>query len=367
MKRILIILSLIAFTFVLSNNTLAQGCDAPSSDEGVQVFGYVQAESRTYFTEEPTSSFAFRRARLGVMGNIPYDFSYYVLLETSPFMSPETKAPFLLDAFISYTRYKYFKVSVGSFKYRFGNELSMPCNGLYTINRSKSVDVLTGGLTGKNRDIGIMFLGGDKSTKLQYFVSLTNGYGLLKTDSVNLLDAYALSGRVVFQPIEGLSLGASYRKMINPPMDASIETGDVKNRFGFDAQYKFRELTIIGEYIHGVDDGSYMASGGGCGGDAPVYAIGTQTANAFYGTLAYKWRNFEPVYKLENYLRLTEKEGGITSEESDLWQTIGLNYYPNDWTRIQLNYLYKAEKSDNILVPAEVKNDALLIQLQVKF
>ncbi len=71
------------------------------------------------------------------MGNIPYDFSYYVLLETSQFMNPNQNGPFLLDAFVSYNRYQYLKVALGSFKYQFGRELPMPCHGLYTINRSK--------------------------------------------------------------------------------------------------------------------------------------------------------------------------------------------------------------------------------------
>ena len=48
-------------------------------------------------------------------------------------------------------------------------------------------------------------------------------------------------------------------------------------------------------------------------------------------------------------------------EESQVCQTFGLNYYPNDWTRIQLNYIYAAES------PSEINNDALLIQVQVRF
>jgi phosphate-selective porin len=56
-----------------------------------------------------------------------------------------------------------------------------------------------------------------------------------------------------------------------------------------------------------------------------------------------------------------ENEVAVDPPNSDMWQTFGLNYYPNDWTRLQLNYIYKTED------PSEIKNDCLLLQLQVNF
>ena len=56
--------------------------------------------------------------------------------------------------------------------------------------------------------------------------------------------------------------------------------------------------------------------------------------------------NFEPVYKIESYETI-KSDGGdvpIEVEESSMCQTFGMNYYPNDWTRLQLNYVYRAEK-----------------------
>ena len=40
--------------------------------------------------------------------------------------------------------------------------------------------------------------------------------------------------------------------------------------------------------------------------------------------------------------------------------TMGVNYYINSATRLQVNYQYKVESY-------EIDNDALLVQLQVKF
>lgn len=360
MKRIFIIVSLIVLGLFLTNVAFSQGCDTPTSDEGVQVFGYIQPEFDVHFGEETSAAFQFRRMRVGVMGNIPYDFSYYVLLETSPFLNPNQTGSFLLDAFVSYNRFNYFKVAVGSFKYRFGRELSMACNSLYTIRRSKVVDELTGGIGGGNRDIGIMFLGGGKEDLINYYVSLTDGYGVLNVTDNDLFKGYNLTGRLTFNPIEGLSIGASGRYSINPPATADVTDDDSKMRWGVDAQYSFKNFTIFGEYIDGEDEGSYT-EGGGCDGN-PVTKTGIQNADGFYVMALYRYNKFEPVYKFEGYNTSKGEVGSdITTDANSYCHTFGLNIYPNDWTRIQLNYIYSTED------PAEIKNDALLMQIQVKF
>jgi hypothetical protein len=359
MKKYLLILAVAMLC--LPKLTLAQGCAAPSSSEGVTVWGYLQPEVAAKFEDETKASFQFRRMRIGVMGNIPYDFGYYVLLETSQFMNPNQTGTFLLDAFVSYNRFEYLKVAIGSFKYPFGRELSMPCHGLYTINRSKVVDELTAGLEGGNRDLGLMLLGGNDTTFFTYRASITNGTGVFQTSN-NLMDTYALTGRITIQPITGLYFGASARYIQSPPEVEGVEEDDTKFRYGFDAQYSFKKFTVLGEYIHGKDEGSYT-EGGGCGGNA-VTLTGTNNANGFYLMAVYKTNsNFEPVYKIESF-ETNKSDGGevpVTTNESDYCQTFGLNFYPNDWTRLQMNYIYRAER------PTEVNNDMLLLQLQIRF
>jgi phosphate-selective porin OprO/OprP len=105
MKKLILII--LTAGLCLPNLVNGQGCAAPSSDEGVTVWGYLQPELDTYFEDETKVAFQFRRMRIGVMGNIPYDFSYYVLLETSQFLNPNKTGPFLLDAFVSYNRFQY--------------------------------------------------------------------------------------------------------------------------------------------------------------------------------------------------------------------------------------------------------------------
>ncbi len=66
--------------------------------------------------------------------------------------------------------------------------------------------------------------------------------------------------------------------------------------------------------------------------------------------------NLQPVVKYESYDPNTDADDDVNTTI-----TFGVNYFFNDWTRLQLNYLYKAEE------PTEISNDEILMQLQVKF
>lgn len=354
----------------LPNLVNGQGCAAPSSDEGVTIWGYLQPEfamkglGGTDPNTDPTASFQFRRMRIGAMGNIPYDFGYYVLLETSHFLTPDRSGAWILDAFVTYNRFKYATMALGSFKIPFGRELSMPCHGLYTINRSNFVDELTASLDGFNRDLGFMLLGGTDSTFFTYRLALTNGTGLSSVNN-DLFNTYAVTARATIQPLPGFYLGASARYGENSPEAEDVEEKDNRFRYGFDAQYSFKNFTVIGEYIHGKDEGSYT-EGGGCGGD-PVTMLGTNNADGFYLMALYRTNiNLEPVYKIERY-QTVKSDGGdapVKKEALGTCQTFGLNYYPNDWTRLQLNYIYRVEGPE---LSDEIDNDMFLLQVQVRF
>ncbi|MDH3382052.1 MAG: OprO/OprP family phosphate-selective porin, partial [Flavobacteriaceae bacterium] len=63
----------------------------------------------------------------------------------------------------------------------------------------------------------------------------------------------------------------------------------------------------------------------------------------------------EPVFKYEFF----DADLDLGSNLLEV-MTFGANYHINKATRIQLNYQYKVEST-------EIDNDALLVQLQVKF
>lgn len=366
MKKITLIL---AFLLTAGASFVsAQGClDGPKGD-GAAIIGYIQPQFDYKFLGDDTagyslntSTFKFNRARFGVAGSIPYDIEYYALIETSGFF---TGNPFLCDAFITYTRLGHWaKISMGSFKVPISQELNTACNGLYTINRSKVVDELTT----PNRDLGIMVLGksdsltifGKKTFNLfKYSVSYTNGTGLNVLDKNN---GKTMSGRLVVSPFSFLSLGASYQNGITKDKTQNADhSQDTKTRYGFDAEIKFKGLVIQGEYLYGEDKGTYT-TGGGCGG-AGTTVTGAIERSGFMVMGAYMtpW-NLQPVVKYETFDPDLSTSGDFQNYIQNTL-TFGLNYYINDWTRLQLNYLYNAEETADVEIP----NDALLLQFQVK-
>ena len=373
MKKTFSILIIFAlFAFVRVN---AQGCMEPtSSTGGVSVIGYIQPEFKIGFngdnadgTSKNDMGFYFRRARLGVTGNIPYDFSYYVMAEFSSFQN----GPYLLDAFVTYNRFKpWFKVSMGQFKKPFGLELgSTGCQDLYTINRSKVVNELTS----PDRDLGIMFSGStgpkkffglEKENILSYAISITNGTG---KNVYDIDQAKDFIGRMVIAPYDWISVGGSYQygKQKNP--DPTVTTMDVRMRYGFDITLKKNNFILQSEYVFGQDEGSKLI-GGGCGA-TPELVMGNFKSNGYYAQLMYNTKfKVMPVVKYETYDPDMDKEDYDHSAYRTSTFTFGMNYYANDWVRLQLNYLYNIESSSSTDIANynEIPKDMLLLQVQVK-
>jgi len=373
MKNTLSILMILTlFVFVRSN---AQGCMEPaSSTGGVSVIGYIQPECKVAFNGENADGsskndmgFYFRRARLGVTGTIPYDFSYYVMAEFSSFQN----GPYLLDAFVTYNRFKpWFKVSMGQFKKPFGLELgSTGCQDLYTINRSKVVNELTS----PDRDLGIMisgstgpkkFFGLEKENIFSYTLSVTNGTGKNVYDKDRAKD---FIGRLVIAPFDWISIGGSYLYGKQKNADPTITKMDERLRYGGDITLKKYNFILQAEYIYGGDNGSKLV-GGGCGA-TPELVVGDFKSNGYFTQLMYntKWK-LMPLVKYETYDADMDKKDFDHSAYRASTFTFGMNYYANDWVRMQLNYLYNIETSSSTDIANynEIPNDMLLFQIQVK-
>lgn len=375
MKKSLIIILSIGLFFSISKTMRAQGCDTPSEDGKPQVMGYIQPEFSYYLFGQDNngnavkpSTFYFRRARVGVMGTIPYDVSYYVMLELSPIY--KNGYPFLLDAFVSYAPFgKYLKFSFGQFKSPFGLELNTPCYALYTINRSTPSEQLAS----PYRELQFMLLGsfGKDRDIVSYKLSILNGTGLGKMDAYNVSggnNQKDLAGRIVVAPVDFLKIGAGFRYGLWGKKDAN---GNVKSRSRYGADISFEKWNFIlqGEYLWGKDVGE-IAGGGGCGGKKSVNAGYPEYNKTGYMIQALYMTPYrlQPVIKYEYY----DPDGtdykmlGETQNFPQSTTTFGLNYFINDWTRIQFNYLYNAEKQTNGNVN-EYANDVFIIQVQAKF
>ncbi|MEA1987251.1 MAG: porin [Candidatus Marinimicrobia bacterium] len=326
----------------------ASGCMEASSDEGVSVVGYLQNQFEYLIdNDENESSFTFNRARMGLVGNIPYDFSYYIMFEFSPYKN----GPYLLDGFITYSRLSpYLEISLGQFKSPFSLELNTPCQKLHTINRSNVVT----NLANPFRDLGLLIEGKHKDL-LKYAFAITNGSGLNEVENNDTKD-YA--GRVVLSPFSLLSVGGGFSIKTLLPASVGASDPDKLYRYAVELQLEMGEFLVQGEYLMA----SYESSGGtvhhpaDCSGPAwdEVIPAGTTERNGYWAQAMYMtdW-NIQPIIKYETYEPNIDFGNDIESIV-----TFGVNYFFNDWTRLQLNYLYKYEEF-------EVYNDEILLQLQV--
>ena len=392
MKKLIYSLTLVFALSLTSMGVQAQGCVEASGDDGPQLVGYVQPEFSYFFygkdengNANRPNTFYFRRARVGVVGSIPYDISYYVMAEFSPTF---TGYPFLLDVFITYSPFdKYAKFSFGQFKSPFSFELAQPCWGLHTINRS----IATRELAAPWRELQFMVLGafGNERDVVSYKVSVMNGTGL------NVLDQYVwdgdtnfvanankdIAGRVVVSPWEFLQIGAGARTGLIGKKDENGRSQS-RTRYGIDFNFEKWNFRLQGEYMMGIDvlmEGAEGPGGGGCGGKKATAAgdgyVEYRKTGYWVQAMYMTPIRLEPLIKYEYYdpdgtnysyfLKGPQHEGYPINVI-----TFGLNYFLNDWTRLQINYLYAAEgQTTNNGIPTvnEYQNDMLMIQAQIKF
>ena len=334
----------------------AQGCMEPASDQGASIIGFIQPQYE-YFMQgvnqngnpiifdgsEITSknSFTFQRARLGVTGNIPYDVSYYVMVEFSDFKG----GPYLLDAFVTYSRLgPWAKFSLGQFKAPVSLELTQASHKLHTVYRSLVVQQLVAPW----RDLGLM-ASGSISLKnyggltdhkfFSYQLAILNGSGINQWDNNNSKD---LAARAVFSVWDGIDIGGSFRTGKQRPSDAANGDG-IKTTIGGELSVDYFNFLLQAEYLYGYGKNLRGVPAAGCGGGEIPDISGELERNGYYAMLLYKtpW-NLEPVVKYEYYNPNAKSDydlkPGVASQPISTI-TLGFNYFINDWSRVQVNYM----------------------------
>ena len=353
MKSKIYILFALAFLFQV-NTAFSQGCEGDdpvtsdsTSAQSVKIFGYIQPQFDYNFDGgENVNTFKFKRARLGVRGNVSEDFSYYFMLEASPFIGGDDQEDvYLMDAFVSYTKYNWAKISLGTFKQPFSLEVATPCHALTTIERSIVADQIVA----PQRDFGLMVLGGNKYTKLNYWFAIMNGRGLKIVDNNTKKD---IIGRATYKLTDFLTVGGSFRYGY-PKLNNNEEE---RTSYGGEFLVELDKLKVQGEYIY--DEGAYQpGAGGGCGSD-PIDLDGLTSQGAYVMASYDLDDKFQPVFKYEYFDPNTDLKDNIDYQER---MTFGVNYFFNEKVRFQLNYLANIETVIN------QDNDVLLAQMQIKF
>jgi len=125
-------------------------------------------------------------------------------------------------------------------------------------------------------------------------------------------------------------------------------------RIGGDIDFNLKDITFQAEYIYGEDKGSSL-EGGGCGQE-PTVVLGDFMKNGFFAQVLYMTSiRLQPVVKYEYY---TPNQFKTSSNALTTW-TIGFNYFLNDWSRVQVNYMINDNKA-----PEQYYQSQFQIQVQ---
>ncbi|MEZ7955570.1 MAG: porin [Bacteroidales bacterium] len=359
MKKIKYIIA--AALALFSFEAYSQGCmTGGGSGDIIGVTGFIQPQFNYYINGKDAdgkslnkNEFTFNRARLGVLGSIPYDIDYYFAVEYSGFSNSENKVH-LLDGYVSYTRFaKWAKITIGQFKSPISLEQNTACSGLYTVERSEVVKQLAG----PQRDLGLLISGGHDSLKFQYALGLMNGSGMNNREDNSNKN---IVGRVVVGPFKGLKVGGSFKVGGMNPTDPAERLNNIY-RVAAEAQFSWKGLLLQGEYLYGQDklfSASKVPIYGGCGG---IVGFETKQPGTYHKDGAWMIASYRTKYNIEPVLKFDT----WNSDKNDRYSryntyTIGVNYYINDYTRLQINYANLKESREHM-------NDMVMVQIQAIF
>jgi phosphate-selective porin len=310
-----------------------------SAARQMQLTGYTQIRYQNLDEPNKNNGFDIRRARLDLKGNVTPFFGFRLQAEFAD-------RPKILDAYAEIKLADYFTITAGQFKLPFSLENLTSSNKLEMIDRAQSVEALAA--RGKDvignqngRDLGIqvggVILKNKNGALLEYRLGIFNGSGINIADTAN--EAKDVGGRLVVNPIKGLSFGVSayngWDKAIKPDEKGQSQ---VRNRFGMEASYVNPRLSARGEYIQGQDGvtdrkGWYLQAG---------YFIIPQ--------------KLQFLAKYDTYDPSTSKADNIS-----ILYVIGANFNFNSWSRLQAFYTFREEEG------ASVNNNYFSLQYQIGF
>ncbi len=335
----------------------------PNPNERIKIIGWLQPQFRLGYNSNldsqklTESTFAFNRARLGVMGNINSKFSYYFLTDFSSFKN----GPLVVKATISYNGLgNWATISAGKFKHPFSMELNTSSRNLNTIYRSKVVSELSS----PSIDYGVMISGtsddleifGLKNRNLiKYKLAIINGSGKNVYDE----DIYKdLVMKLNFSPFDFIDFGGSYRFGKRAPTDEQTQSAGKLVRYAADISINYKNLLIQSEYITGHDESSSFDNEWA---DESMTQSFHKSSGYFIQALYLMPIHLQPLIKFESYHgNLYEHIG------TDQSITLGFNYYFNEHAKVQLNYIHN-EYSDANQNQENLLTDAVYLQFQLIF
>lgn len=298
----------------------------------LKISGYAQALYRYCELDSQNDSFSLPRVRLKFDGHLRPELAYRIQIDVA------ASADILRDAYIKYTKYPSANIIVGQTFIPFSEEQLYPTPDLEFIDRT-----LVTSRFSYDRDLGIQLQGELFDKKLAYGAGVFNGAGRNTTDNNDDKD---IVGRIVVSPLkgknvllEGLSLGAAFQYGSQPQIENT--EGD-RTVFGALVKYEYNKLKAQSEYLFRRQE--------------QITGLSDKDGDGWYiMTAYYLLPELQGAVRYEQY----DPDIDIAENREDVL-TLSLNYFFNDYLRLQVNYLFKDEQT-------EVDNDEFALQLQIKY
>lgn len=248
-----------AFTLLFANSVMAQS-EGRGDFTKPKFSGYFIGQYQATLKDgDKSNSFNLRMARVSITGRAFNDFEYKVQGQINGNTSTLGDSPRLVDAFVEWQRFKFFKVKAGQFKrpFTFENPMAPIDQGFmgYSQNVSKLAGFSdrAGDHASNGRDIGVQVQGdvlpnSNGRTLLHYQIGVFNGQGINVKDVDNKKD---IIGGLWVSPVSGLRIGAfgyTGSKARNSAEEGVVSLN--QHRYALSAEYKDADWQVRSEYIH---------------------------------------------------------------------------------------------------------------------
>ena len=295
---------------VVSFSASAQS-NSSFADEHMSLSGYLQGGFQTS-SDDPTSTFYLKRARVSLTGNAKEEKIDYRL------QVDMAGSPMICDLYFRYKPSQAFGVQLGQFKMPFAIE-----NDLYGPTTVELIDysyITTlfarnngryDGIAATGRDIGAQLYGGfgaqNGYNTLSYNLGIFNGTGINKKDNNNAKDIVA---RLIYKPSQSLSLSGSVMSA-QTNYDGNLRS----NRWALGVIYDIEDFIVRSEYA-GAE-------------------FNDDEIDAFYVMGGYK---IEKEWMLVARYETLNEDWEIAPDAYANRLTFGAVYKPHSFLRFQLNY-----------------------------
>ncbi|MBO4804063.1 MAG: porin [Muribaculaceae bacterium] len=221
--------------------------------------GFAMASYQATFQDAGNSnSFDLRLVRAAIEGRILNDFYYKIQGQINGNTTTLGSSPRLVDYFMEWQKFDFFRVKLGQFKRPFTYENPMNPIDQGFMGYSQPVSKLAGfsdrtGMHASNgRDIGLQFQGdflknGSGRNLLHYQVGVFNGQGINVKDVDERKD---IIGGAWVMPIAGMRLGAFGWEGSYARKSGGTTVSLRQHRYALSAEYKKGDLQLRTEYIH---------------------------------------------------------------------------------------------------------------------